>query len=90
MSAALQMVNSPLGLLPSLERRTVQGGDLLEFVRKEPKSADEDEASKFETNSLLRQELFALQRDLEQKDALLKNARIREMELRSCVAKLAY
>ena len=88
MRAAVQMIDFPLDLLPSVKRRAAQKGDLLEFARKEPKLASGEEAAKFEENNLLRQKVFDLQRDLEQKDALLKNARIREMELRSHVANL--
>ncbi len=48
MSAAVQLIHAPLGLLPAIERMAPQGGDLLEFVRRAPKLAGGEEASKFE------------------------------------------
>ena len=89
MSAAYQMVNSPLVLLPAAESGAAPSGELLEFVGRDTTAARGNHLSQLELEYVaLRQELLATQRELIQKDALLKNAQVREMELRSHLAKL--
>lgn len=89
MSAAVQMVNSPLVLLPPAESITT--GELFDFVGKDSNITRNNQLAQLESeHATLRQELLALQRTLLQKEVLLKNAQVREMELRSHLARLMY
>jgi hypothetical protein len=91
MNAAVQMVNPPLVLLPPTDSGTMPTGELLEFVGKDSNLMRNNQLAQLEAeHASLRQELLALQRALSQKEALLKNAQVREMELRSHLARLMY
>lgn len=91
MNAAVQMMNSPLVLLPPAESGTMPTGELFEFVGKDSNIARTNQQAQLEAeHATLRQELLALQRALSQKEMLLKNAQVREMELRSHLARLMY
>lgn len=91
MSAAVQMVNSPLVLLPPAESGTITTGELFDFVGKDSNITRNNQLAQLEAeHATLRQELLALQRALSQKEVLLKNAQVREMELRSHLARLMY
>ena len=89
MSAAIQLIHSTPGAMPPAEAGLTPGGDVLEFIRKEPSQARaEQETLLEEENVALRRALITMQQAIMQKDALLKNARIREMELRGDLARL--
>ena len=89
MSTAVQLIHSMPGAVPPPGAGAAPSGDVLEFVRKEPSLARVAEANQLEAeNVALRRGLITMQQAILQKDALLKNARIREMELRSDLARL--
>lgn len=89
MSAAIQIIQAPFGALPAVDAGRAQGGELLEFTRKETNVMSAEQPTQLEAeNAILRRELQAMQQALMQKDVLLKNARVREMELRSHLARL--
>lgn len=89
MSAAIQLIYSSLGALPPAEAGAAPSGAVLEFVRKELSLAQAEQPTQLEAENIaLRRELITMQQTITQKDALLKNARIREMELRGRLASL--
>jgi hypothetical protein len=89
MNAAIQLIPSPLGALPMPEAGVATSGDVLEFVRKDSSLPQAEQATQLEAENIaLRRELVTMQQAITQKDVLLKNARIREMELRSHLAGL--
>lgn len=89
MNTAIQLTHFALDDAPPAETNAAPSADILEFVRKESSWARAEQSSQLEEENIaLRRALITMQQALTQRDALLKNARIREMELRGDLARL--
>jgi hypothetical protein len=89
MNAVSELGMSSLNSLGQEEEDAVQSGGILEFVPKDRNFQRERQTAQLEAeNAALRRELLDAQRSLMQKEILLKNTRIRELELRAALVRL--
>ena len=87
MKAVVESIDSTLGSLVG-EDDVAQGSEIIEFVPKERNLQRERQTAQLEAeNEALRRELLDAKRSLMQKELLLRNTRIRELELRAALVR---